>query len=129
MASDAHLLTLGHLVCYLCPTLATKSTERAEIIGRRVCVARDQARLNNTSLAVATGIPRRTIVRITNGQNEPDGDTLEKIANATRKPLSFFQVDRPRPDLSAAVECLVDVLIDEVRAKLVERTLELEAAS
>lgn len=122
-------MTLGHLVCYTCPTLAAKSTERAKIIGLRVCEARDQAKLNNTSLALATGLPRRTIVRITNGQNEPDGDTLERIANATRKPLSFFQVDRPRPDLSAAVESLVDVLVEEVRSSLVDRVTELEAAS
>jgi transcriptional regulator with XRE-family HTH domain len=109
--------------------LAAKSTERAVIIGRRVCEARDAARLNNTSLAVATGIPRRTIVRITNGQNEPDVETLEKIANATRRRLSFFQVEQPRPDLAAAIEDLVDVLVGEVRQKITERALDLEQAA
>ena len=106
--------------------MATKSTERAKITGLRVCEARDAAGLNNTTLAIATGIPRRTIVRTANGHNEPDLETLERIANATRKPLSYFQVDRPRPDLSAAVESLVDVLVAEVRSKLLERAAAIE---
>jgi transcriptional regulator with XRE-family HTH domain len=122
-------LTQGHCLCYQCPTLAAKTTERAKIIAARVVRARDDAKLNNSSLAIATGLPRRTIVRITGGHNEPDTDTLERIANATRKPLSFFQVDRPRPDLSAAVESLVDVLVDEVRAKLIEKTNQLSGVS
>lgn len=105
--------------------MAAKSSDRAKIIASRVIRARDDAKLNNSSLSAASGVPRRTIVRIVGGYNEPDGETLERIANATRKPLSFFQVDRPRPDLSAAVESLVDVLVDEVRAKLIEKTTEL----
>lgn len=112
-------------MCYLCHTLAAKSTERAKIIGLRICAARDDAKLTNTSLAVLTGIPRRTIIRVAQGYNEPDSETLERIAIATRKPLSYFQVERARPDLSAAVESLVDVLIEEVRFKLVERSEEL----
>jgi transcriptional regulator with XRE-family HTH domain len=121
-------LTQGHLLCYECP-MAAKSTDRAKIIAARVVQARDDAKLNNSSLSAVSGVPRRTIVRITGGHNEPDGETLERIANATRKPLSFFQVDRPRPDLSAAVESLVDVLVDEVRAKLIAKTTELAGAS
>ena len=94
-------------------------------MGLRISLARDEAGMNNSSLAIAAGLPRRTIVRLAGGQNDPDVETLEKIANATRKPLSYFQVDKPAADLSAAVESLVDALMDDVRSKLLERTAAL----
>lgn len=113
-------------MCYTCPTLPTKSTERAKIIGLRVSAARDEAGLNNSTLALAAGLPRRTIVRIANGHNAADVSTLERIAVATRKPLSYFQIDRPRADLGLAVENLVDALMDDLRGKLLERVTDLD---
>lgn len=120
VASGMHHLTQGHKVCYMCPTLATKTTERAQVIGLRVCEARDEAGLNNTSLALATGLPRRTIVRVANGRNEADTGTLERIANATGKPLDFFRVDAPpapSDGLKVAAENLVVALMAELRSE------------
>lgn len=107
---------------YKCPTLATKSTERAVLVGLRIAEARDNAGHNNSSLARATGIDRSNLRNLIAGRNEASLRTLEKIATATRKPLSFFQVDRSRADLGVAVENLVDALMEDVRAKLLERT-------
>lgn len=110
-----------------------KSTERAQVIGLRVREARDEAGLNNTSLAAATGLPRRTIVRVANGRNEADTATLERIATATGKPLDFFRVDSapaPSDGLKAAAENLVHALMAELRQELAtEQAAAAEAAA
>lgn len=94
---------------------------RAQMIASLVCRARDDAGLNNTSLAQESGVPRRTIVRITNGQGDsgPELDTLAKIAQATRKPLSYFHVGGGASDrVRTAAEGLVEALVDELRERL-----------
>lgn len=106
---------------YECPTLATKTTDRAVLIGMRIAEARDAAGFNNSSLARATGIDRSNLRGLISGRNEPSVRTLEKIALATRKPLSFFQPERLRADLGTAVESLVDALMDDVRERLLRR--------
>lgn len=108
-------------MCYQCPTMAAKTSERAQIIGMRVREARDEAGLNNSSLALAAGLPRRTIVRIANGHNEADSGTIEAIARATRKPLDFFRGDNPQQlvePVMAAAQNLFETLIHEVRVQL-----------
>ncbi|HVS86451.1 MAG TPA: helix-turn-helix transcriptional regulator [Gaiellaceae bacterium] len=103
-----------------------KTSNRAASVGALVCEARDEAGLNNSSLAREAGLERRTIVRITNGQNEPDLETLERIARATKKPLDFFRVDQGEPSvaLRAAAENLVEVLVEQAREAIRQAAAE-----
>lgn len=94
-----------------------KTTERAVIIGGRVRQAVAEAGINNSELARRTGLQRRTIVRLANGHNEPDTETLEKIATATGKSLNFFAIGDPGPSakIVEAVSALYSALLEDVR--------------
>lgn len=98
--------------------MAAKETERAIIIGGRVRRAITEAGINNSELARRTGLPRRTIVRIANGHNEPDNGTLEKIARGTGKTLNYFAVDTvplASPRVVEAVHGLYTALLEDLR--------------
>lgn len=91
---------------------------RAELLAHRVCEARDAAGLTNRELAIRAELPRRTIVRITNGHNKSriNPETLEAIAKATGFPVSFFA--EPSSRVIAAAESLVAALVDELRQEI-----------
>lgn len=97
---------------------------RGELLASRIREARDAAGLSNSELARRSDVPRRTIVRITNGQNKSrvNPDTLEAIASATGVQVSFFS--DPSSRVVAAAELLVAALIDELRD-----TIERESVS
>ena len=88
---------------------------RAELLALRVREARDSAGLTNRALAERSGVPRRTIVRITNGHNKSrvNPETLEAIADATGVSVAFFA--EPSTRVVAAAELLVAALVDELR--------------
>jgi transcriptional regulator with XRE-family HTH domain len=121
VASVRQHLTQGHQVCYTCPTLGAKNTERAIIVGGRVRRAIADAGINNSELARRTGLQRRTIVRIANGHNEPDNATLEKIARGTGKSLDYFAVDGgpvSSPRVVEAVHSLYVALLEDLRDEI-----------
>lgn len=91
---------------------------RAELLALRVREARDSAGMTNRALAEKAGLPRRTIVRITNGHNKSrvNPETLEAIAEATGVPAAFFA--EPSTRVVAAAELLVAALVDELRETL-----------
>ncbi len=91
--------------------MPAKETSRAHVIALKIRQARDEAGFKNTTLAVAAGIPRRSVVRLVNGRNAPNGATLEKIAKATGKPLSFFAADEELQRLTDQRERIVESLM------------------
>ena len=104
---------------YKCPTLATKPTERAVLVGLRIAAARDAAGHTNSSLSRVTGIDRSNLRGLIAGRNEPSVRTLERIASATGKTIDYFQPEQRRTvTISAAVESLVEALTGELRQKI-----------
>lgn len=99
---------------------------RAEHLAARIREARDEAELSNAELARRAGVPRRTIVRITNAHNKTrvNHETLEAIGNATGKPVSFFTSD-PSSRVAAAAETLVAALMDDLHERIRESLGEL----
>ena len=91
--------------------MPVKQTDRAKIIASKIRQARDEAGLKNTTLALASGLPRRSVVRLVNGRNAPNGATLEKIAKATRKPLSFFAADAELERIGTERDRIVESLL------------------
>lgn len=100
--------------------MPVKGSERAIIIGGRIRQAITDASINNSELARRTGIQRRTIVRIANGHNEPDSETLEKIAVATGKTLGYFAIESgaASPRVVEAVHGLYAALLDDLRQEI-----------
>lgn len=119
--------------------MAVKTTSRAEAMSAKIREARDSAGFNNTELADAAGLPRRSVVRLTNGRNVPHEGTLEKLAAATGKPLSFFAVDAGLQRITSEQERIVDALLPfaqlvadlvvEARASVPPPREEVEAAA
>lgn len=99
---------------------------RAELLALRVREARDSAGLTNRSLAEKSGVPRRTIVRITNGHNKSrvNPETLEAIADATGVSTAFFA--EPSSRVVAAAELLVAALVDELRDAISQQNSTVE---
>ena len=62
---------------------------------RRMSLARKRRRLTGKGLAELAGVSAITISRLENGGNEPDSDTIAKIASALGYPVSFFGCDDP----------------------------------
>lgn len=98
--------------------METATASRSALLALRVREARDAAGFNNTQLAIHSGVPRRTISRITNGHNKSriNAETLEALAEATGVPVSFFS--DPSSRVVAAAELLVNALVEELRATL-----------
>jgi len=63
-----------------------------DFVARRLRDARKEARLTQEQLAEMAGLPQSHISRIENGKHSPANSTVEKIAKALNKPLSFFDV-------------------------------------
>lgn len=62
---------------------------------KRLSLARKRRKLTGKALAGLAGLSVVTISRLENGENEPDTDTIAKLARALRYPIEFFQGDDP----------------------------------
>ena len=80
--------------------------------------------MNNAELARKAGLPRRTIVRITNGGNKQriNPDTIEAIAAATGKPVGFFHYSPGSGRVAEAVDNLAAALLADLRERLASDT-------
>lgn len=59
-------------------------------LGTQVRNARKEAQLKPEDLAVALGVSVATVFRIERGDSDVSVKRLQKIAEATRKPLGYF---------------------------------------
>jgi Zn-dependent peptidase ImmA (M78 family)/DNA-binding XRE family transcriptional regulator len=62
---------------------------------KRLALARMRRRLTGKGLAERAGLSAVTVSRLENGENEPDHDTVEKLARALDYPVEFFFDDDP----------------------------------
>lgn len=88
-------------------------------IGDRIRAARRRAGLSQPELAIKIGMAPRgeTISRYERGQERVPGYRLERIAEATNQPLSFFVGDEPElpvTEPSAPVEPYLQSYIAEI---------------
>lgn len=90
---------------------AALAAERKRELGRRIREARQEKRWKQKHLAAAVSVEPVTVSRWENGRHEPDIDMLERIAQATEKPVSFFLDDGAvSPAVAAQAEVLAEVL-------------------
>lgn len=62
---------------------------------KRLSLARKRRRLTGKGLAELAGVSPITISRLENGENDPDDDTVARLARALSYPVAFFYDDDP----------------------------------
>jgi Zn-dependent peptidase ImmA (M78 family)/DNA-binding XRE family transcriptional regulator len=62
---------------------------------KRLSLARKRRRLTGKGLADAARISAITVSRLENGENQPDEETVAKLAHALKYPVEFFSDDDP----------------------------------
>jgi Zn-dependent peptidase ImmA (M78 family)/transcriptional regulator with XRE-family HTH domain len=62
---------------------------------KRLILARMRRRLTGKALAQAAGLSAITVSRLENGENQPDDETMAKLARALAYPIEFFCGDDP----------------------------------
>ena len=70
---------------------------------KRLSLARKRRRLTGKILAERAGLSAITISRLENGENEPDDETVARLANALDYPVAFFSGDDPEEIDTGAV--------------------------
>lgn len=65
-----------------------------EKLGERIATARQEARLNQASLAAVLGVDRAAVSRIESGSRNVDSIELATIAEAVGRPVSWFLEER-----------------------------------
>jgi Zn-dependent peptidase ImmA (M78 family)/DNA-binding XRE family transcriptional regulator len=70
---------------------------------KRLSLARKRRRLTGRGLAEVAGVSAITISRLENGENEPDEDTVARLARALGYPAAFFTDDDPEELDTSAV--------------------------
>jgi len=70
---------------------------------KRLSLARKRRRLTGKGLAELAGISAITVSRLENGGNDPDDETIEKLARALGYPREFFEDEDPEEIDTSAV--------------------------
>ncbi len=87
-------------------------------LGARIRLARKQARLSHDRLGALVGTSRQHLIRLEKGMHRPRPEMLARIAEATGKPVEFFEQDDdeeadPVSDLVRSLRALVREVIRE----------------
>lgn len=69
---------------------------------KRLALARKRRRKTGKILAMEAGLSAVTVSRLENGENDPDADTVERLARALEYPASFFFGEDPE-ELDATI--------------------------
>ena len=70
---------------------------------KRLSLARKRRRLTGKGLAQLAGVSAITVSRLENGENQPDGETIAKLARALGYSVEFFEDDDPEEIDTSAV--------------------------
>lgn len=112
MVANTQLAAPRRLLQRYIEEAALAANERARQLGLRIREARIDKRWKQKQLAAAVHVEPMTVSRWERGANTPDLDTLDLIARATGKPLSFFVAEtaaETEPDLSDLREEVVEL--------------------
>lgn len=70
---------------------------------KRLNLARKRRRLTGKGLAKSAGLSAMTVSRLENGENQPDQETVERLARTLNYPMQFFFDDDPEEIDTSAV--------------------------
>lgn len=87
--------TRGRIIPFAVEEAPDQLRNWTEFVSRQIKTARTEAGMTQAELEAATGLPQSHISRLENQLHSPSSSTLEKIAQATSKPLKFFVPQQP----------------------------------
>lgn len=97
-----------------------KSKKLAIEIGRRVRIAREEARVSQLQVGVAIGVSDKTISGYESGRISPPIDKLMDLADLFKKPISFFLGSDPKDYKVASRLRAVEMSLKEIKEQLTQ---------
>ncbi len=89
-------------------------------LGKRIKIARDEARMSQLQVGVALGVTDKTISGYESGRISPPIDKLMSLADLFKKPITFFLGSDPREYKVSSRLRAVEVALREIRKQLNE---------
>lgn len=89
-------------------------------LGRRIKLAREEARLSQLQVGVSLGVSDKTISGYESGRIMPPVDKLLSLADLFKKPIAFFLGADPRDYKVASRLRAVEISLREIRQQLQE---------
>jgi transcriptional regulator with XRE-family HTH domain len=93
-------------------------SERAKAIGSQIAAARNDKHWKQKQLAAAVHVEPVTVSRWERGQHVPSYETLELIAEATEKTLSFFLPEDDVKNAESGSDAEVIARLDRIEGML-----------
>jgi len=97
-----------------------KTLKIAKDLGKRLKIAREEARLSQLQVGVALGVSDKTISGYESGRISPPIDKLLALAELFKKPIGFFLGADPREYRVSSRLRAVEVALKEIRTQLRE---------
>jgi len=89
-------------------------------LGKRIRMARDEARMSQLQVGVSLGVTDKTISGYESGRIAPPIDKLIQLADLFKKPITFFLGADPRDYKVASRLRAVEFSLKEIRKQLLE---------
>ncbi len=97
-----------------------KRRELTKELGKRIKIAREEARMSQLQVGVALAVSDKTISGYESGRIAPPIDKLIHLADLFKKPIAFFLGADPRDYKVASRLRAVEVALRDVRKQLNE---------
>jgi len=98
----------------------TKKRELTKELGRRIKLAREEAKMSQLQVGVSLAVSDKTISGYESGRIAPPIDKLIHLADLFKKPIAFFLGADPRDYKVASRLRAVEVALRDVRKQLNE---------
>jgi transcriptional regulator with XRE-family HTH domain len=99
---------------------AARRKRLVEELGKRIKIAREEARMTQLQVGVALGVSDKTISGYEAGRIAPPIDKLMELADLFKKPITFFLGSDPREYRVSSRLRAVEVALREIRKQLQE---------
>ncbi len=100
--------------------LMDKNRKLSQELGRRIKLAREEARLSQLQVGVSIGVSDKTISGYESGRISPPIDKLLSLADLFKKPISFFLGSDPKDYKVASRLRAVEISLRDIRNQLNE---------
>lgn len=109
-----------------------KRNDLVQDLGKRIKMARVEARISQLQVGVSLGVSDKTISGYESGRIAPPVDKLLQLADLFKKPITFFLGSDPREYKVASRLRSVEVALRDIRKqlneiKLLSQTVDLDS--
>lgn len=101
----------------------TTTNQDLQALSQRIRTARTQAHLSQATLAHAIGVSDKSVSAYEQGRSQPPFEKLKKIAQCTKRPLSYFTEEDTNESTIVAKLQVIEQELEEIK-KLLKKTSE-----